>query len=245
MTSNHARPSVSAELNPAPTPTPRGDAILSDRLKAGGRAALAPVVNVLAAMGVTPNAVTVAGLVIVLVATVLIWRHALLAGAVILALGAALDAVDGGLARAQGGGTAFGGFLDSTLDRTAEAVVYLGITAYYLGAASEPFAPVMLAGLALSGSFLVSYSRARAEAAGFAASNGLAPRTERLIILVLGLAIAGLGYAFALPIAMGLIAVLAWVTVAQRIWNVHQQAAGAAVPPTTIGQDTFEQHKEI
>ena len=229
--------SAEPSSTPNPTPTERGDAILSNRLKAGGRAALAPVVNVLAAMGVSPNAVTVAGLLIVLAATVLIWRHALLAGAVILAIGAALDGVDGGLARAQGGGTAFGGFLDSTLDRTAEAIVYLGITAYYLGAASQPFAPVMLAGLALSGSFLVSYSRARAEAAGFAASNGLAPRTERLILIVLGLAITGLGYSFGLPIAMGLIAVLAWVTVAQRIWNVHQQAAAAAVQPETIGQD--------
>ena len=237
---------MSAEPGTTPNPAPaeRGDAILSNRLKAGGRAALAPIVNVLAAMGATPNSVTVAGLVIVLAASILIWQHALLAGAVFLAIGAALDGVDGGLARAQGGGTAFGGFLDSTLDRTAEAIVYLGITAYYLGAASQPFAPVMLAGLALSGSFLVSYSRARAEAAGFAASNGLAPRTERLILIVLGLAITGLGYSFALPIAMGLIAVLAWVTVAQRIWNVHQQAAAAAVPPTTIGQETIGQDKE-
>lgn len=227
---------MSAEPNPASAPTPRGDAILSDRLKAGGRAALAPLINVLAAMGVSPNAVTVGGLVIVFVASILIWQHALLAGAVILAIGAGLDAVDGGLARAQGGGTPFGGFLDSTLDRAGEAIVYLGITAYSLGAASQPFAPVMLAGLALSGSFLVSYSRARAEAAGFAASNGLAPRTERLIILVLGLAIAGLGTSIALPIAMGLIAVLAWTTVAQRIWNVHQQAAAAALL-TTESQD--------
>ncbi len=236
--------SAEPDTTPNPTPTERGDAILSNRLKAGGRAALAPIVNVLAATGATPNSVTVAGLVIVLAASILIWQHALLAGAVFLAIGAALDGVDGGLARAQGGGTAFGGFLDSTLDRTAEAIVYLGITAYYLGAASQPFAPVMLAGLALSGSFLVSYSRARAEAAGFAASNGLAPRTERLILIVLGLAITGLGYSFALPIAMGLIAVLAWVTVAQRIWNVHQQAAAAAVPPTTIGQETIGQDKE-
>jgi phosphatidylglycerophosphate synthase len=90
--------------------------------------------------------------------------------------------------------------------------------------------------LALTGSFLVSYSRARAEAAGFAASNGLAPRTERLLILVAGLAIAGLGYHVALPIAMGVIALLAWVTVAQRILNVRGQAA-AAVASTPIGTD--------
>jgi CDP-diacylglycerol--glycerol-3-phosphate 3-phosphatidyltransferase len=148
----------------------------------------------------------------------------------VIAFVAGLDAVDGGLARAQGGGTPFGGFLDSTLDRTGEAIVYIGIVAYWLEATTQPFVPVMLALLALSGSFLVSYSRARAEAAGFAASNGLAPRTERLVILVIGLAIAGLAYLIALPLAMGLIAVLAWATVVQRIWSVRKQAAVSAEP---------------
>lgn len=213
-------------------PTPRGDSILSDRLKAGGRAALAPLINVFAAAGVTPNAVTVAGLVIVVVASILIWQEFLLLGAVLLAIGAGLDAVDGGLARARGGGTPFGGFLDSTLDRTGEAVVYIGIVAFWLSETSSPFVPVMLAVLALSGSFLVSYSSARAEAAGFTASNGLAPRTERLVILVLGLALAGLRVTPALPLAMGLIAILAWATVAQRIWFVNKQAAAAADPTT-------------
>jgi CDP-diacylglycerol--glycerol-3-phosphate 3-phosphatidyltransferase len=210
--------------------TPRGDALLSDRLKAAGRAAVAPVVNVLAAAGVTPNSVTVAGLVLVVAASLLIWQEALLLGAVFLAIGASLDAVDGGLARAQGGGTPFGAFLDSTLDRTGEAVVYVGIAAFYLSEFSSPFAPVMLAVLAMSGSFLVSYSRARAEAAGFTASNGLAPRTERLLILVLGLAIAGFRFPIALPLAMALIAILAWATVVQRIWSVRKQAAAAAEP---------------
>jgi CDP-diacylglycerol--glycerol-3-phosphate 3-phosphatidyltransferase len=217
-------------------PTPRGDAILSDRLKAAGRAFLSPLISALAAAGVSPNAVTVFGLILVGVATLAIWQRSLLLGAVILAVGAALDAVDGGLARAQGGGTPFGGFLDSTLDRTGEGIVYVGIAAYWLDASADPFVPVMLAMLALTGSFLVSYSRARAEAAGFAASNGLAPRTERLLILVAGLAIAGLGYHVALPIAMGLIALLAWVTVAQRILNVRGQAAAAA-ESTPIGTD--------
>jgi CDP-diacylglycerol--glycerol-3-phosphate 3-phosphatidyltransferase len=215
---------VSAE----PTPTPRGDAILSDRLKAAGRAFLSPLISALAAAGVSPNAVTVAGLVIVFAATLAIWQRSLLLGAIVLAIGAALDAVDGGLARAQGGGTPFGGFLDSTLDRTGEGIVYIGIAAYWLEASADPFVPVLLAMLALTGSFLVSYSRARAEAAGFAASNGLAPRTERFLILVAGLVIAGLGYHVALPIAMGVIALLAWITVIQRILNVRTQAAMAA-----------------
>jgi CDP-diacylglycerol--glycerol-3-phosphate 3-phosphatidyltransferase len=215
---------------------PRGDALLSARLKEAGRVAVAPVVNVLAAAGVSPNSVTVSGLILVAAASLLVWQRSLLLGAVFLAVGASLDAIDGGLARAQGGATPFGAFLDSTLDRTGEALVYLGIMAFWLDRTAQPFVPVMLAALALSGSFLVSYSRARAEAVGFTASNGLAPRPERLIILVLGLALAGLGHAIALIAAMGVIAVLAWVTVAQRIWNVRQQAASAALP-APIGQD--------
>lgn len=217
-------------------PTPRGDALISARVKEAGRVLMAPLVNALAAAGVSPNSVTVSGLILVTAASLLVWQRSLLLGAVFLAVGAGLDAIDGGLARARGGGTPFGAFLDSTLDRTGEALVYLGIVAYWLERTAQPFVPVMLAAMALSGSFLVSYSRARAEAVGFTASNGLAPRPERLVILVLGLALAGLGHSIALPVAMGVIAILAWVTVAQRIWNVRQQAA-AAVLPAPIGQD--------
>lgn len=223
---------------------PRGDALLSERLKAAGRAALAPLVNVLAAAGVQPNTVTWSGLILVAAASVLVWQRSLLLGAIVLAVGAMLDALDGGLARAQGGGTPFGAFLDSTLDRFGEGLVYLGIVAYWLNATAQPFVPVMLAALALSGSFLVSYSRARAEALGFTASNGLAQRPERLIILIAGLALAGLGLPILLQVAMAAIAVLAWVTVAQRIWNVRAQAASADLPDPFGQSDPIGQDKE-
>ena len=228
---------MSADPTPSADGTPRGDALLSNRLKEAGRALLAPIISALAAAGVTPNAVTLTGLLLVSFAAVLIWHRDFLASAAVLAIGAGLDAVDGGLARARGGGTPFGGFFDSTLDRTAEAIVYVGIVAYWLSATSHPFAPVMVAVLALSGSFLVSYSRARAEAAGFTASNGLAPRTERVLILLVGLVLAGLGYRLALSWAMGIIAILAWATVVQRIWSVHQQAARADLAPTTSDKE--------
>jgi CDP-diacylglycerol--glycerol-3-phosphate 3-phosphatidyltransferase len=231
-------------------PTPRSDVILSERLKAAGRAALAPLVNVLAAAGVTPNTVTWTGLILVAAASYLIWQRSLLLGAIVLAVGAILDGLDGGLARAQGGETPFGAFLDSTLDRVGEGLVYIAIVGYWLGATAQPFAPVMLAALALSGSFLVSYSRARAEALGFTASTGLAQRPERLIILTAGLALAGLGHPVFLHVAVTAIAILAWVTVAQRIWNVRAQSASADLPdrigqPESIGQsDPIGQHKE-
>ena len=214
----------------------RGDSLLSQRAKEAGRAVLAPVIRGLAAAGVGPNTITVIGLVIVGVGAALIATGNLLAGAVVLAVGAAFDAVDGGLARAQGGGTPFGAFLDSTLDRIGEAVTYLAIARLGLTMADDQATTVLLAVAALIGSLLVSYTRARAEALGFTASNGLAPRTERLVILVMGLVVAGLGYPPALLIALAIIAILSWATVVQRIWHVHRQAAAAAMSPS-IGPD--------
>ena len=214
----------------------RGDSLLSQRAKEAGRAVLAPVIRGLAAAGVGPNTITVIGLVIVGVGAALIATGNLLAGAVVLAVGAAFDAVDGGLARAQGGGTPFGAFLDSTLDRIGEAVTYLAIARLGLTMADDQATTVLLAVAALIGSLLVSYTRARAESLGFTASNGLAPRTERLVILVMGLVVAGLGYPPALLIALALIAILSWATVVQRIWHVHRQAAAAA-PSPSIGPD--------
>nr|MDQ2934485.1 CDP-alcohol phosphatidyltransferase family protein [Chloroflexota bacterium] len=93
-------------------------------LKQAGRALLDPVVRLALRLRLTPNMVTVIGLLLTLLAATLIASQALLVGAAILTVGSLLDAVDGALARARGGGTAFGGFLDSTLDRAGEAILY-------------------------------------------------------------------------------------------------------------------------
>src|SRR5438093_231442 len=138
--------------------------------------------------------------------------------------GSLLDAVDGALARATGGGTPFGGFLDSTLDRAGEAIVYLAIAAYYLRG-DAPTWPVLAAFIALAGSFMVSYSRARAEGIGVTASIGIAPRTERLVLIVAGLGLAGLGIGPALIAALWVIAALTVATTAQRIWHVWRLTA--------------------
>src|SRR5574338_833393 len=116
----------------------RGDSLLSERVKQTGRAVLAPVVRLAVRLHLTANAVTVIGFGIVVVASVLVGTGNLLAGAALLTAGSLLDAVDGALARATGGTTAFGGFLDSTLDRAAEAVLYGGVAAYYLLQTSSP-----------------------------------------------------------------------------------------------------------
>jgi CDP-diacylglycerol--glycerol-3-phosphate 3-phosphatidyltransferase len=198
----------------------RGDSLVPAWLKELGRAVLGPIVRLALRLHLSPNVITMLGFLIVLAAAAVIALGYLLVGAAILVGGSALDAVDGALARARGGGTAFGSFLDSTLDRAGEAGVYLGIAAYYLANSPNPTWPVLAAILALAGSFMVSYSRARAEGIGLTAAIGLAPRTERVVLIVAGLGLAGLGLSPALSGVLWVIAALTVATTAQRIWHV-------------------------
>jgi CDP-diacylglycerol--glycerol-3-phosphate 3-phosphatidyltransferase len=209
--------------HPSAGELPRGSSLISNRLKEAGRAFLAPLVRLAQRLGITANRVTVVGFCIVVVSAGLIAAGQLLLGAIVLVAGSLLDAVDGALARATGGSTAFGSFLDSTLDRAAEAILYAGIVAYYLRTGADPIWPVLLALAALVGSFMVSYTRAKAEAIGLTASVGLAPRTERLVLIVAGIGLAGLGFEIGLTGAIGIIAALSAATTVQRIWHVRQQ----------------------
>lgn len=198
---------------------PRDGSVMPGWVKEAARATLAPVVRAALALHITPNTITVAGFLIVTVAAIVVASGGLLAGALILTGGSLLDAVDGALARATGGATAFGSFLDSTLDRAAEAILYIGIAAYFLGG-DAPALPVLAALLALAGSFMVSYARARAEGIGLTAAIGLAPRAERIVLVVAGLILAGFGIGVALIGALWIIAALTVATTAQRIWHV-------------------------
>lgn len=200
----------------------RGDSLLSTRVKDAGRAILSPVVRLAVALHLTPNAITVIGFLVVAAASVLVGTGSLLAGALLLTAGSLLDAVDGALARATGLGSTFGSFLDSTLDRAAEAVLYGGIVAYYLGSGGPVTGPVLLALVALGGSFMVSYTRARAQGIGLDAPVGLAPRMERLVLILVGIALAGLGIGIGLIGAMAIVAILSVATTVQRIWHVHR-----------------------
>ena len=205
----------------------RGHSVLPAWIKDAGRAVLRPIVNAALALRISANTVTVIGLLITTAAAVVVTQGWLVAGAVILVVGSLLDAVDGALARATGGGTPFGSFLDSTLDRAGEAILYLGVAGYFLNTAESPTTPVLLAMLALVGSFLVSYSRARAEGIGLSATVGLAPRTERLVLIIAGIGIAGLGFVPALIGALVTITVLTAATVIQRIWHVWRLSEAA------------------
>ncbi|MGE5602399.1 MAG: CDP-alcohol phosphatidyltransferase family protein [Nitrososphaerales archaeon] len=178
-----------------------------------------PVARFLGSLGLTPNAVTVLGFFLtVLVAVVLASGRLLLAG-ILLIFTLAFDAVDGTLARVSGQTTRFGAFLDSTLDRWAEVVLFVAITWVMLQ--SNDQLGVMLSIVALGMSLLVSYTRARAEGIGLQCKEGLLTRFERLVILIAGLVFGQLTWALAL------IALLAGVTAVQRIlvtWRASSQS---------------------
>lgn len=149
-----------------------------------------PIATALGRLGLTPNALTVIGFVGTCVAA---WAAAsqlwLLAGVLVLVFGI-FDLFDGTLARATGRANRFGAFLDSTLDRTGEAIVYIGIAS---GSIAAGFANgAILAAAAMAASFMVSYTRAKSESLGFSSGTGLAnvgiaPREVRIAILAFGL----------------------------------------------------------
>lgn len=169
-----------------------------------------PIARFLGSLGLTPNSVTFLGfLLTAAVAGVLATGRLVLAGILLIAT-LAFDAVDGTLARQQGQTTRFGAFLDSTLDRWAEVVMFIAIAWVYLQANNH--LGVMLSIVALAMSLMVSYTRARAEGVGLQCKEGILTRFERLAILIAGLLFGLLTW------SLGLIAVLAGITAIQRIW---------------------------
>jgi CDP-diacylglycerol---glycerol-3-phosphate 3-phosphatidyltransferase len=186
-----------------------------------------PVALVFGRLGLTPNALTVIGFVGTCVAAVAAWQQAWVVAGVLVILFGIFDLFDGALARATGRASKFGAFLDSTLDRTGENLVLAGITA---GCVASGFGfGAGLAVLAMAFASVVTYTRARAEAVGLHGEVGIAPRPERLVLLALGLVLAGLlggvgsGGNTALALALGLITVLSAITVVQRILHTKRQ----------------------
>jgi CDP-diacylglycerol--glycerol-3-phosphate 3-phosphatidyltransferase len=160
--------------------------VISELVGARVRGYTLRVGETLARLGLTPNAITVIGLVLnVLVATIIAGGNLVLGGALLL-IASGVDMLDGAVARASGTVTPFGGFLDSTIDRYSEAIVYGGVLVYLLGT-QDAREGALLVFAATVGSLLISYARARAEAAGFRASVGLLARPERALVLAIGL----------------------------------------------------------
>jgi CDP-diacylglycerol---glycerol-3-phosphate 3-phosphatidyltransferase len=169
----------------------------------------------------TPNQVTVAGLSLNGVAAVLIYEEHFVWATVAFIAGSILDILDGALARSHGKLTQFGSFLDSTTDRISEGLV-LGAIALVLSKQGH-VAALASVFVALVGSFLVSYTRAKAEALGLSGTVGLMGRAERIVLVAVALPFAGLG---SLPYAMYLLAALTALTVVQRVNHVRKQLDG-------------------
>jgi CDP-diacylglycerol--glycerol-3-phosphate 3-phosphatidyltransferase len=173
---------------------------------------------------ITPNALTASGVSLCAMASVLVLfegRNEILfywAGALVFVLGSLLDILDGALARAGGKTTPFGAFLDSTTDRISEGFMLTAI-AWVLARHHHP-AFVAVAVAAVAGSFLVSYTRARAEALGLRGDVGIGSRAERVVVITAGLVLAPWGV---LPWALVLLACTAWITVVQRVLHVRKQ----------------------
>jgi CDP-diacylglycerol--glycerol-3-phosphate 3-phosphatidyltransferase len=178
----------------------------------------------LARTRVSPNALTAAGVTLCALAAVVVYfeyRNELLAfwlGAVLFVIGSVLDILDGALARQSGKGTPFGAFLDSTTDRISEGFMLGAIALVFSRDGNEVALAFTIA--AIGGSFLVSYTRARAEALGLKGDVGLGSRAERVVVIVSGLVLAPWG---ALPWAIYLLTATAWITVLQRVLSVRAQ----------------------
>ncbi len=219
--------------------------LVSPALRQRVRGLAGPIAGGLGRLGLTPNALTVIGFLGTAGAAVAAALGAWLAAGILVLIFGVFDLFDGTLARATGRVTRFGAFLDSTLDRAGEALVYLGIAVGFV--AFDFWLGGLLAAAAMAAAFLVSYARAKAESLGFAPGSGmiavgLAPREVRSVILVLGLLAAGIlppaapvlcfttpcpqpigDGPLALAVALGLITFLATITVGQRILHVARQ----------------------
>ncbi len=166
--------------------------------------------------GVRANQVTLLGLLGSTLVAYLLAHGYLFIGGLLLALFSPMDAVDGALARLSGQTNRFGAFLDSFTDRYEELLVLTGLG--YFFASQGNLNGVLLSFIAVMGSVMVSYARARAEALGFEAKVGILTRIERTVVMILGLL-------FGLPlIALGIIALLANFTAWQRFFHVREQA---------------------
>lgn len=166
-------------------------------------------------MGVHPDMITLLGLVIVAIASVIIARGQFQLGGIILVLGLPLDAVDGAVARAMGRKGNFGGVLDSTLDRYADAFIFGGLSYHF--AVLGQFDYMVLCFAALAGSFVVSYVRARAGEAGLSVKVGLLDRFVRVIIIIAVLLVPPLTI-----LGLWVLAIGANFTALQRIWYVYR-----------------------
>ena len=211
---------------------------LSEFAKSGFLRFLAPVIDFLIRRGVSPNAITTFGTVATIIGGGVYAHGDIRVAGWIVGLSAICDLIDGSVARKSGKTSVFGAFYDSTLDRVADGAILGGLALFFArngvhhaipNYMSTPMVSVILLGIL--GSFLTSYTRARAEGLGIDAQVGMLPRPDRIILLsapqaFFGLAIGG----WVLISICILLTVTAWITVAQRMLFVYRATEGARAP---------------
>jgi CDP-diacylglycerol---glycerol-3-phosphate 3-phosphatidyltransferase len=199
-------------------------AAIKDGYTTGARSLASRSVTGLTRTRITPNALTASGVLLCLAASILVLfeNHSEILffwlAAVVFVVGSLLDILDGALARAGGKATPFGAFLDSTTDRVSEGFMLTAIAFVLSRHGHNVFVAITV--LAVAGSFLVSYTRAKAEALGLRGDVGIGSRAERVVVITAGLVLAPWGV---LPWAIALLACTAWITVTQRVLHVRKQ----------------------
>jgi CDP-diacylglycerol---glycerol-3-phosphate 3-phosphatidyltransferase len=175
----------------------------------------------------TPNAISLTGMALCVLAAVVVFDERYFLGGLAFVLGSICDTLDGRYSRMSGKGTAFGAFLDSTLDRMEEGIVLAAVAFQFSRAGDD--AAVAAVVVAVLASLMVSYTRARAEALGVECKVGIADRAVRVVILSVGLLFAtGPGDVALLEPAVWTLAALSVITVGQRIFHVRRELTRAA-----------------
>lgn len=205
-----------------------------ERLRKGYAAAMTPFARLFMALHITPDMVTWLGTVLVcLVALALVPTGHLVLGALLITVCVLTDGVDGQMARMMNHKSAYGAFLDSTLDRVADGAIFGAVALYYAGRGDS----VLWAGMAIGALVMgqvTSYAKARGLALGFKVWGGLAARGDRLLVLLVAMLLAGLGPAWAMPVALCYLLFASTFTVLQRMGQVRTQARQAEAAGVTV-----------
>jgi CDP-diacylglycerol--glycerol-3-phosphate 3-phosphatidyltransferase len=192
--------------------------MLTDYFRKYSRVILEPMARFVSWTGVSPNIITVIGFVLMVGVAVVLARGHLFWGGILIMGVALFDAIDGTLARMMGRTSRFGAFLDSTLDRFSEAVIFLGLFIYFSGRGQN--LELYLIYATVVGSLMVSYARARAEGIGVQLREGLFTRLERVLLLIVGLLTSQM------TVVLWLLAIFSNLTAIQRMYLVWRITGG-------------------
>ena len=198
-----------------------------ERFRGMSAALLGPVARLLVRLGISPDVVTIFGTLGVAISALICFPQGWLwQGVLLVTIFVISDMIDGLMAKITGKTSNWGAFLDSTSDRLGDAAVFGGILLYFVYREdSTLWAAIALAGLVFGQ--WTSYVKARAESLGFVCMGGLAARADRLVIILVGAFLAGLGVPYVLQVAVAALAVTSMITVLQRIAQVRKQAKAA------------------